>query len=62
MDILTNIESQLPILLPEYDPALLKPISIYQCADWDETHPESIRSVSNVAWTTGLVLVMVKTK
>ena len=32
--------SKQKVLLPEYDPDILSMISLYQHADWDETHPK----------------------
>eukprot|EP00957_Ditylum_brightwellii_P131241 10009569-Ditylum_brightwellii.AAC.1 len=36
-----NNQSCLLVLFPEFDPKLLTPISRYQKADWDETHPKT---------------------
>eukprot|EP00957_Ditylum_brightwellii_P120915 9221972-Ditylum_brightwellii.AAC.1 len=36
-----NNQPHLPVLLPEFDSKLLTPISHYQKADWDETHPKT---------------------
>jgi hypothetical protein len=36
-----NNQPHLTVLLPEFDPKLLTPISRYQRADWDETHPKT---------------------
>eukprot|EP00957_Ditylum_brightwellii_P075794 5760700-Ditylum_brightwellii.AAC.1 len=38
---LTNNDSEVPVLLPECDPELFAPISLYQRADWDETYPKT---------------------
>ena len=40
-DALGNNQSNLLVLLPEYDPNCLTPISPFQKADWDETHPKT---------------------
>eukprot|EP00957_Ditylum_brightwellii_P006796 515234-Ditylum_brightwellii.AAC.1 len=57
-DALGTHQSNLPVLLPEYDPNFLTSISPFQKADWDETHPKTkIGIVMKGGWKVELVFL-----